>query len=97
MQSLACLRRISHERMELRSATLEQRVDVDEVAPIEIDVSECNLEQVAHRVQLAARDHVVARRVLLEHQPHRAYSVARIAPISFAAEVAEGESFLEPE
>ena len=43
------------------------------------------------------RDDVVARLVVLEHQPHRADVVARVAPVAARGEVAEHELVLEAE
>jgi hypothetical protein len=51
-QLIARLRRISHERMEFRSTALESRVDIYEVTPIEVDVSECNPEQFRRGIAL---------------------------------------------
>ena len=38
--------------------------------------------ELAHRVLLAGRDHVVLRLVLLQHQPHRPHVVAGVAPVA---------------
>ena len=50
---------------------------------------EGELDAAPHGVRLAGRDHVVVRRVLLEHQPHRLDVVLRVAPVALGVEVAE--------
>ena len=59
--------------------------------------SNAQLDELLHAVQLAGRDHVVVRLVLLEHQPHRAHVVAGVAPVAPRVEVAEPELACEPE
>ena len=77
--------------VELRLAALERLVDAHVRLPVEADVRERELDELAHRVQLAGRDHVVAGLVLLDDQPHRVDVVARVAPVALRVEVAEHE------
>src|SRR5215210_8473715 len=60
----ARLRRIPDQVVQLRAPALEARVDADEVGPVEADVPEGALGQLAHRVALAGRDDVVVRLLL---------------------------------
>jgi hypothetical protein len=52
--------------------------------------------ELAHRVLLAGRDHVVARLGLLQHQPLHLDVVPRVAPVAQRAQVAEADAALEP-
>ena len=56
-----------------------------------------DVEQLADRVRLAGRDHVVVGLVLLQHHPHGLDVVARVAPVARRVEVAERDAVLEPE
>ena len=47
------------------------------------------LHELLDRMRDPGRDHVVARLVLLQHQPHRAHVVGRVAPVAARGEVAE--------
>src|SRR5581483_5184413 len=64
---------------------------------VESDVAEGRLDEVADTVRDAARDDVVVRLLLLQHQPHRADVVAGVAPVAARLEVAEPELSFEPE
>ena len=88
-ETLARLRRVADEVVQLRLAALQRLVDVHVLAPVEPDVLERGLHELLDAVQLAGRDHVVVRLVLLEHQPHRAHGVAGVAPVALRVEVAE--------
>ena len=65
--------------------------------PVQPDVLERDLHQVADRVRLAAGDDVVVRLVLLEHEPHGPDVVAGEAPVAASLEVADAEFLLQPE
>ena len=67
----------------------ESRIQPDVLVPVQSDVIEGDLHQLAHRVALAGRDDVVVGLVLLQHQPHRAHVVAGEAPVALRVEVAE--------
>src|SRR6187455_2059543 len=96
-QPRARLRGIADQVVELGGATDERLVDVDVLLPVEPDVPERELDELADTVRNAGRDHVVVRLLLLEHQPHRAHVVACIAPVAAGLEVAQPEVALEPE
>ena len=96
-QSRLRLRGVADEVVQLGSAAAQRLVDVDVLAPVEADVAERQLDQLLHAVGDAARDHVVVRLVLPEHQRHRAHVVAGVAPVATRVEVAEPELAREPE
>ena len=58
---------------------------------------ERDVDELAHRVLLARRDHVVLGLALLEHQPHRLDVVAGEAPVALRVEVAEAQLVGEAE
>ena len=59
--------------------------------PVEPDVAEGELDELAHGVRLAGGDDVVVGLVLLEHQPHGLDVVAGEAPVALGVEVAEAQ------
>ena len=61
------------------------------------DLSERQLDELAHAVLLAGGDHVVVGLVLLHHQVHGPHVVAGVAPVAQRIEVAEPELALEAE
>ena len=67
------------------------------VAPVETNRVERARHELLDRVRHARRDDVVARLVVLEHQPHRAHVVARIAPVAAGGEVPEDELAFQAE
>ncbi len=58
---------------------------------------EGQLDELAHGVGLAGRQHVVVGLVLLQHQPHALDVVARVAPVALGVEIAEIEALLQAE
>ena len=76
---------------------MKRLVDDDVVLPVEADVGEGELAELAHRVGLAGADHVVVGLVLLEHQPHGLDVVAGEAPVALGVEVAEAQLVDLPE
>ena len=54
-----------------------------------------SVDELAHRVLLAGRDHVILGLVLLQHQPLRLDVVARVAPVAQRVEIAEVEAVLQ--
>src|SRR3954462_2052339 len=95
---IARLRRVGNEEIDLRW-TEESIVLDDELAIIETDAAEGCVAQLPHRPCLTSADHVVVRRVLLQHEPHRAHVIASKTPIAPRLEIAEaklpGESELD--
>ena len=67
----------------------ELGVDDHMLVQVESRVLERDLDELAHRVLLAGRDHVVVGLVGLEHQPHRLDVVAGVAPVALRVEVAQ--------
>ena len=65
--------------------------------PVQLEVAEDLLHELAHRVGLAGRDHEVVRLVLLEHQPHRLDVVLGKAPVALGVEVAQVQLLLQPQ
>lgn len=49
------------------------------------------LGEFTHRMIFAGRQHVIARRRLLQHQPHALDIIARMAPVAPGVEIAEIE------
>ena len=52
-------------------------------------MGERDLGELGHRVADSAREHVVVRLVLLEHQPRPLHDVSRERPVANRAQVAE--------
>src|SRR5262249_33266387 len=65
--------------------------------PVEPNMIERDLDELADRVTHTGRDDVVVRAILLEHQPHRAHVIAGKAPVAMRLEVANGKLAGEPE
>ena len=61
------------------------------------DVGKGPLDEFAHRVRLAGRQHVIVGLVLLQDQPHAFDIVARMAPVALGVEIAEIKLVLQPE
>src|SRR5262245_45068763 len=57
-------------------------VVLDMAPPVQPDLAEGDIQQLTHAVRLAGGDHVVVRRVLLEHEPHRLDEVSGEAPVA---------------
>ena len=55
------------------------------------DLGERALDEFAHRVRLAGRQHIIVGLVLLQDQPHAFDIVARMAPVALGVEIAEVE------
>src|ERR1700688_3300982 len=82
------LRRVADEMIDFRRA-VKMRIDHDMVLPAEADDVKRQLTEVAYFVRTPGRDHEVVRRLLLQHQPHRAHVVAGETPIARRFEVAQ--------
>src|SRR4051794_3347167 len=91
------LRRVANEVVQLGAPPLQRLVDMDELAPVEVDPLEGKAYELLDRVQLARSDDVVVRLVAPEHQPHRAHVVAGVPPVALRAEVSEPDLAREPE
>ena len=61
------------------------------------DVAEGELDEFAHGVRLAGRQHVVVGLVLLQDPPHALDIVAGVAPVALGVEIAEIERLLVAE
>jgi hypothetical protein len=53
------------------------------------------LDEFAHRMALAGRQHVLVRRILLQDQPHPLDKVTRVAPVTLRIEIAEEQLLLQ--
>src|SRR5687768_14099359 len=62
-------------------------IDFDVVVPVEVGVSEGDIEEIADAVGLAGRDYEIIGSVLLKHQPHGLDVVAGESPIADGIEV----------
>src|SRR6185295_13460966 len=71
------------------------RIDLDVALPVEVELAERDLDELAHRVRLAGGDDVVVGAVLLQHGPHRLDVVTREAPVAPRLQVAEVELAVE--
>src|SRR4051812_21259987 len=80
--------------MQLGLAALERLVDADVFAPVEIDVFESHLDELAHGVELTGGNDVVARLILLHDSPHRLDVVACVSPVTLGIEIAEHELYV---
>src|SRR5690348_9558646 len=67
------------------------------IVVIKADVAECDLAELPDRPRPSGADHVIVRRVLLEHEPHGTDVVSREPPISSCFEVAETQIAREAE
>ena len=93
-EGFACLGRVSQEHVDFRRSRV-LRVELDEVAIVELDAREGQLEKLAHGMRLAGRHHVVVGLLLLEHQPHGADVVAGESPVALGVEVPHDELLLQ--
>src|SRR4051794_28141436 len=66
----------------------------DDLAP---DLGKGELDELAHAVGLAGRQHVVIRLLLLEDAPHPLDVVTGVAPVAPRVEIADPEPVLQPE
>ena len=87
-ESRSGLRRIADEVVHFRRPK-ELGIETNVPLPIQLDVIERDLDQLAHRVTFAGRDDVVVGLSLLQHQPHRANVVAGKTPVATGIEIAE--------
>src|SRR6266567_2500472 len=90
-------RRIADEPVQLGRPSLERRIDEDMALPVESEVVERALHQVANGVALAGRHDVVAWFVLLQHQPDRANIVPCVPPVAPSIEITQDELVLKSE
>src|SRR5215212_3845943 len=72
-------------------------VDAHVLVPIEPNVGERLLDQIPDAAARAGGDHVLARLVLLEHQPHRLDEVPGEPPVAARVQVAQDELVLQAE
>ena len=84
--------RVADEVVQLCLAALQRLVDHHILAPVETDVPEREADEILDRVRLAAREHVVAGLVLLQHQPLAADVVVGVAPVTSRGQVAEPQA-----
>ena len=68
---------------------LESGVAHDVLLPVEPDMVEGHLHQLAHAVGFAGADHVVLGGRLLQHPPHRVDVIAGVAPVPASVEIAQ--------
>src|SRR5439155_177822 len=61
------------------------------------DLGEGELDELAHRVRLAGRQHVIIRHILLQDHPHPLDEVAGMAPVPLRIEITEMQRALTPE
>src|SRR5439155_26922803 len=73
------------------------RVDLDIVAPVEIDVREGAFHEFTNAVGFAGADDVLFGPVLLQHKPHGAYVIRSIAPVAARVQIAQVQLFLQAE
>ena len=69
-------------------------VDPDEALPVQSHEAERHVAELADRMRLTGRDHVVVRIFLLEHQPHRLDVLLGVPPVALRVEVAQEEVLL---
>src|SRR5690606_8699081 len=93
---LSGLAGVANQQVDLRRPEVPG-VHLHVALPVEPDVLERDLHQLADRVRLARGHHVIVGRGLLEHQPHRLDVVARKAPVALRVEVAERERVGQPQ
>src|SRR5207302_10405115 len=67
----------------------ETRIHRDVLLPVEANVREGQLAQLADRVHFAGPDHVIGRAGRLQHAPHGVHVIAREAPVAPRGEIAE--------
>ncbi len=59
-------------------------------------MGEALLHELAHRMALAGREHIIAGLILLQHQPHSLDEIARVPPVALGVEIAEEQLRLQP-
>src|SRR5258706_103713 len=79
-EALTGLRCVADEVVQLGLAALQRLVDPHVLLPVEPDVCEGDLRELADGVQLPGGDHVVARFVATDDAGHRIDVVAGVAP-----------------
>src|SRR4029078_8248400 len=84
----ARLGRVADQTIDLRWAE-QLRIDGDVLLPVESDFVERDLDELAHAVLAAGRDHVVGRLVALQHAPHRFDVVAGETPVALRVQARE--------
>src|SRR5712692_3548217 len=72
---------VADEMLDL-SRTNQPRIEPDVLPPVEADMAEGDLDELANRMRDAGGDDEIVRLSLLQHQPHRPDVVGRIAPVS---------------
>jgi hypothetical protein len=60
------------------------------------DLGEGKLDELAHRISLAGRQHIIFRLFLLQDQPNPPPEVARMTSVSLRVEIAELQCSLTP-
>src|SRR5215217_4651806 len=93
----ARFRRVADEAVQLSGTSLQRGINPYAWLPVDADVRERALDELADGVVLPRRNDVVAGLVLLQHQPHRLHVVACVAPIATRIEVSEHELVLQAE
>ncbi len=88
--SARCARAVTRVTLEVRGAP-ERRVGRHVLAPVEARLAERGRDEFLEAREPSRRDHVIRRRVLLEHAPHRLDVLGRPAPVALHVHVAEHE------
>ena len=83
------LARVTDEIVQLRPTSHELRITSYMVPPVESDVIERNVYEIADAMRYARRDYVVVGLLLLQHEPHRLDVVAGEALIASCIKIAE--------
>ena len=96
-ETLACLRRVPDEVMELRRPAYQRLIDANVLLPVETGTSEGALDELADAVGRPGRDDVVVWLGLLEHEPHRLDVIGGVTPVAAGLEVAQRHLALEAE
>src|SRR4029077_10916221 len=92
IETLLRFRRITEQQVDLGGA-LVARVVFYELLPIQINMRESRLDELAHRVRFAGGQHEVVAFAELHNSPHPFDVLRCISPIAFCVQVAE-EQFL---
>src|SRR5439155_6051829 len=96
-EAVVRLRRVADQPVKLGCPALKRGIHAHVVVPVEPYVTEGALDELTDRVVFTGCDDVVPGLVLLQHQPHRAHVVTRIAPVTARVEIAQHELVLETE
>ena len=95
IENLLRFRRVTEQQVDLGRA-LVARVVFYELLPIQINVREGRLDELAHSVRFTGSQHEVVAFAELHNSPHAFDVLRRVSPIAFCVQIAEEQFLLQP-